>query len=160
MSINVIAHNLPGMNAERNLGISTGNKNRSLEKLASGYRINRSGDDAAGLAISEKMRRLVRGLNQGTENAQDGASWVQIGDGSLEEAHSMLHRMTQLSVKSLNGTWTESDRASMQAEFEQLQREMDRLTDATTFNEKHIFAEHDIPYYQFEGNISWMPNQK
>lgn len=160
MSINVIAHNLPGMNAERNLGISTGNKNRSLEKLASGYRINRSGDDAAGLAISEKMRRLVRGLNQGTENAQDGASWVQIGDGSLEEAHSMLHRMTQLSVKSLNGTWTESDRASMQAEFEQLQREIDRLTDATTFNEKHIFAEHDIPYYQFEGNISWMPNQK
>ncbi|MDE5932890.1 MAG: flagellin, partial [Lachnospiraceae bacterium] len=160
MSINVIAHNLQAMNADRTLGINTGNKNRAMEKLASGYRINRSADDAAGLAISEKMRRLIRGLNKGTENAQDGASWVQIGDGALEEAHSMLHRMTQLTVQSLNGTWTDSDRAAMQAEFEQLQKEIDRLTDTTTFNEKRIFAEHEIPYYQFEGNIQWMPEQK
>lgn len=160
MNINVIAHNLLAMNAERTLGLNTGNKARSMEKLASGYRINRSADDAAGLAISEKMRRLIRGLNQGTENAQDGASWVQIGDGALDEAHSMLHRMTQLSVQALNGTWTDSNRAAMQAEFEQLQKEIDRLTDATTFNEKHIFAEHNVPYYQFEGNIRWMPAQK
>lgn len=160
MSFNIIAHNLPAMNAERTLGVNTGSKIKAMEKLASGYRINRSADDAAGLAISEKMRRMVRGLNQGTLNAQDGASWVQIGDGSLEEAHSMLHRMTQLTVQSLNGTWTDSDRAAMQAEFEQLRTEIDRLTDATTFNENHIFAEHEIPYYQFEGNIRWMPNQK
>lgn len=160
MNINVIAHNLLAMNAERTLGVNTGNKTRAMEKLASGYRINRSADDAAGLAISEKMRRLIRGLNQGTENAQDGASWVQIGDGSLDEAHSMLHRMTQLSVQALNGTWTDSDRSAMQAEFEQLQKEIDRLTDASTFNENHIFAEHNVPYYQFEGNIRWMPNQK
>lgn len=160
MSINVIAHNLPAMNTERTLGINTGSKIKAMEKLASGYRINRSADDAAGLAISEKMRRMIRGLNQGTQNAQDGASWVQIGDGSLDEAHSMLHRMTQLTVQSLNGTWTDSDRTAMQAEFEQLRKEIDRLTDATTFNENHIFAEHKIPYNQFEGNIRWMPNQK
>ena len=130
MNINVIAHNLLAMNAERTLGVNTGNKTRAMEKLASGYRINRSADDAAGLAISEKMRRLIRGLNQGTENAQDGASWVQIGDGSLDEAHSMLHRMTQLSVQALNGTWTDSDRSAMQAEFE------DRKS--TRLNSSHI----------------------
>lgn len=160
MSINVIAHNLVAMNAQRSLNISTGNKAKSAEKLSSGYRINRAADDAAGLAISEKMRRMIRGLNQGTENAKDGVSWVQIGDGALDEAHAILHRMTQLTVKSLNGTWTESDRHIMQAEFEQLQSEIDRLTDEATFNEKHIFAEHDIPFYQFEGNINWLPNQK
>jgi len=148
------------MNTERTLGINTGSKIKAMEKLASGYRINRSADDAAGLAISEKMRRMIRGLNQGTENAQDGTSWVRIGDGSLDEAHTMLHRMTELTVKSLNGTWTDSDRAAMQAEFEQLRKEIDRLTDATTFNENQIFAEHEIPFYQFEGNIRWMPNQK
>lgn len=159
MNINVISHNLIAMNAQRTLGVSTKSKTRSMEKLSSGYRINRSSDDASGLAVSEKMRRLIRGLNQGTENAQYGVSWVQIGDGSLEESHEMLHRMTELTVKALNETNTDTDRAMMQMEFEQLQSEIDRLTDASVFNEKHIFSEHQYPYYQLEGNVKWLPRQ-
>ena len=160
MSINVIAHNLMAMNADRVLGVNSKNKAKSMEKLSSGYRINRAADDAAGLAVSEKMRRMIRGLDQGTENARDGVSWVQTGDGALEEVDAMLHRMTELTIKSLNGTWSESDRYLMQAEFEQLQKEIDRLTDAATFNEKQIFADHELPYYQFEGNVKWLSNQK
>ena len=155
MSINVVSHNLTGINAERMLGIHSVSKAKSMEKLSSGYKVNRAGDDAAGLHISETMRRMIRGLNQGTENAQDGISWVQTGDGALEEVHAMLHRMTELSVKSLNGTWSDADRALMQSEFEQLQKEIDRLTDAAVFNEQHIFADHEFPYYQFEGNKHW-----
>lgn len=160
MSINVIAHNIAAMNAERLFGINSKGKSSSAEKLSSGYRINRAADDAAGLAISEGMRRTIRALNQGTENAQYGISWVKIGDGALSDTHEILHRMTELSVKSLNGTWTESDRAAMQVEFDQLQSEIDRLTDAATFNEKHIFAEHEYPYYQFEGNVKWPQSQR
>lgn len=160
MGINVIGHNLSAMNTRRSLNISTGNKAKSMERLSSGYRINRAADDAAGLAISEKMRRMVRGLTQGTLNTKDGVSWVKTGDGTLDEAHEILHRMTQLTVQSLNGTWTEVDRHLMQAEFTQLQSEIDRLTGTVTFNEKHIFSEHEIPYYQFEGNMEWLPNQK
>lgn len=160
MSMNVIAHNIAAMNAERFFKTSSKSKKSSAEKLSSGYRINRAADDAAGLSISEGMRRAIRGLKQGTENAQYGISWVKIGDGALGEAHDILHRMTELSVKSLNGTWTESDRAAMQVEFDQLQSELDRLTDEARFNEKHIFAEHEYPYYQFEGNVKWPQSQR
>lgn len=160
MSYNVVANNLLAMNAERMLGLNSKSKAKNMEKLSSGYRINRAADDAAGLSMSETMRRMIRGLNQGTENAHDGVSWVQTGDGALEEVDAMLHRMTELTIKSLNGTWTDQDRAMMQAEFQQLQKEIDRLTDAATFNEKHIFAEHDLPYYQFTGNVQWLPSQK
>ncbi len=127
------------VNADRRMRENAKVKTKTAEKLASGYRINRAADDAAGLSMSEKMRFMIRGLNQGTENAMDGISWVQIGDGSLEEAHSMLHRMTELAIKSSNGTNTDDDRAMMQAEFAHLQKEIDRLTDNTTFNEQHIF---------------------
>ena len=159
MNINAMTHNLIAMNTQRSLGINTQNKAKSVEKLSSGYKINRGADDAAGLAISEKMRKMIRGLNQGTENAQDGISWVQIGDGSLDETHSLLHRMTELTVKSLNGTWADSDRAAMQNEFKQLQTEINRVSDQSKFNDKHIFAKHQSPAYQFQGNIEWLPNQ-
>lgn len=151
----LIQHNMSAWNAERQFNIVTKAKSKKSEKLSSGYRINRAADDAAGLAISEKMRWMIRGLNKGTENVQDGISWVQIGDGSLEETHAMLHRMTELAVKASNGTYTDDDRAMMQAEFENLRREIDRLTDNTTFNELHIFQSHDWPYHQIEGSTYW-----
>lgn len=159
MGISSIQHNMLMANANRNMNINTKGKARAAEKLSSGYRINRAADDAAGLAMSEGMRRLVRGLRQGTQNAQDGVSWVQSGDGSLEETHDMLHRMTELAVKASNGTYTNDDRMKMEMEFIQLQKEIDRLTDNTYFNEKHIFMEHEHPWYQFEGNIKWLPEQ-
>lgn len=159
MGISSIQHNMLMMNANRHLNVNTKKKAGSAEKLSSGYRINRAADDAAGLSISEKMRWMIRGLNMGTENVQDGISWVQIGDGSLEEVHAMLHRMTELVIKSSNGTNTDDDRAMMQAEFAQLQKEIDRLTDNTTFNEQHIFQEHEQPYHMIEGCNHWLPNE-
>lgn len=101
-----IEHNMLAWNAERQFNIVTKAKAKKTEKLSSGYRINRSADDAAGLAISEKMRRQIRGLKVGTENAQMGISWVQIGEGALNEAHDILHRMNELSIKAQNGTNT------------------------------------------------------
>ncbi|MCM1267188.1 MAG: flagellin [Bacteroidales bacterium] len=157
--ISSIQHNMLMMNAGRHLNINTQKKAKTAEKLASGYRINRAADDAAGLSISEKMRHMIRGLRQGTENAMDGISWVQIGDGSLEEAHDMLHRMTELAIKASNETYTDTDRAMMQEEFAHLQKEIDRLTDNTTFNEQHIFQEHEWPYHQIEGATVWSPTQ-
>lgn len=159
MAVSSIKHNMLMANANRQLNVNTKTKAKTAERLSSGYKINRAADDAAGLSISEKMRWMIRGLNQGTENAQDGVSWVQIGDGSLEETHAMLHRMTELAIKSSNGTCTDADRAMMQVEFDQLQTEIDRLTDNTYFNEKHIFKEHEYPYYQIEGNIVWEQDQ-
>ncbi len=153
-----IQHNMAMLNASRQFNINTTKKAKSAEKLSSGYRINRAADDAAGLSISEKMRWMIRGLNQGTENAQDGASWVQIGDGSLEETHAMLHRMTELAIKASNETNTDADRALMQAEFNQLQKEIDRLTDTTQFNTKDIFKDHVDPFYQVEGATTWPQN--
>lgn len=154
MSI-ILQHNMLMMNASRQFKTNTDQKAKSTEKLSSGYRINRAADDAAGLSMSEKMRWMIRGLNQGTENAHDGVSWVQIGDGSLDEVHSILHRMTELAVKASNATNTDADRALMEVEFDHLQKEIDRLTDATQFNEKQIFREHDYPYYQIEGSTQW-----
>lgn len=154
-----VKHNMGMLNANLQLNLNTKSKAKTAEKLSSGYRINRAADDAAGLSISEKMRWMIRGLNKGTENAQDGVSWVQIGDGSLEETHDMLHRMTQLAIKASNETCTDADRAMMQAEFDQLQKEIDRLTDNTYFNEKHIFKDHEYPYYQIEGATRWSQSQ-
>ncbi len=155
-----ISHNLPAMNANRMLGITGKNNAKLMEKLSSGYRINRAADDASGLVISEKMRSLIRGLNQGTENAEDGISYVQIGDGALNEAQDILHRMTELSVKALNGTNTDDDRMAMELEFEALQSELDRIGTTTEFNEINIFEEHEIPYYQCEGGMKWDAQQK
>ncbi len=151
----IVAHNLAAMNAQRQFGITDRKDKKTTERLSSGYRINRAADDAAGLVISEKMRAQIRGLNQGTKNAQDGVSWVQIGDGALDEVHAMLHRMTELSVQSLNGIYTDEDRAAMEAEFDQLQSQIDNITQNTQFNTMEIFSRHEPTFYQVEGNISW-----
>lgn len=151
----LIQHHMAAMNAERQFNTVTKAKNKKAEKLSSGYRINRAADDAAGLAISEKMRRQIRGLKVGTENAQMGISWVQIGEGALNEAHDILHRMNELSIKAQNGTNTLTDRAYMEAEFEQLQGELDRISTTTTFNELNIFEEHEPVFDQISGNIDW-----
>lgn len=154
-----ISNNLMAMNANRMLGITNKKNKESVMKLSSGYRINYAADDAAGLAISEKMRRLIRGLSQGTRNAVDGVSWTQIGDGALNEAHDILNRMTELTVHALNGTNTDEDRMAMELEFEQLQSELDKIGRDTEFNEIPIFEEHEIPYYQCEGAAKWDPQQ-
>ena len=134
-----IAHNLSAMNAQRQFGINTQSKTKSTEKLSSGYKINRAADDAAGLSISEKMRRQIRGLTQGVRNTQDGVSLCQVADGALAEVNDMLHRITELSVKSANGTNSEQDRQYIQEEINQILQEIDRIGDATEFNEIKIF---------------------
>lgn len=151
----LIQHHMAAWNAERQFNITTKAKAKKTEKLSSGYKINRAADDAAGLAISEKMRRQIRGLRQGTENAQDGISWVQIGEGALNEAHDILQRMNELTIKAQNGTNTAADREYIQAEFDQLQTELDRISDTTTFNELPIFDPHEPVYDQVCGNIHW-----
>lgn len=133
--MNVVAHNLTAMNAQRQFGINTKAKAKSTEKLSSGYRINRAADDAANLAISEKMRRQIRGLTQASNNAQDGISLVQIADGAMAEVHDMLHRGTELSIQAANGTLSETDRQYIQTEIEQLKKEIDGIADRATFNE-------------------------
>lgn len=135
----VIHHNLVAANAERMYGLTNTKKSKSTEKLSSGYRINRSADDAAGLAISEKMRRQIRGLNQGSENIQDGISYVQVADGALNEIHDMLHRLTELSIKASNGTLQDTDRDYIDSEFQSIKDEMSRVFETTTFNDKKIW---------------------
>ena len=155
----VIQHNLLFINAQNQYKVSTGARAKTTEKLSSGYRINRAADDAAGLTISEKLRSQIRGLNRGADNGQDGISWIQTGDGALNEVHSILHRMKELTVQALNDTNTEEDRAALQAEMDSLQSEIDRITDTTQFNEQNIFAEHEPVYYQYEGNVQWNQSQ-
>ncbi len=134
----VVQHNLTAMNSNRMLGLTTSAQAKSTEKLSSGYRINRAADDAAGLAISEKMRKQIRGLTQASANAQDGISAVQTAEGALAEVHDMLQRMNQLAVQAANGTNSESDRASIQAEIDQLTTEIDRVAETTKFNESYL----------------------
>lgn len=131
--------NILAWNADRQLGINRKKKERSAEKLASGYRINRAADDAAGLSISEKMRRQIRGLQKGKENITDGISWVQIGDGAMEEIAQMIHRMEELAVKGANGTLQAADRAAIDEEIKQLKKEINEIAKWTTFNDKKIF---------------------
>lgn len=154
-----IHNNLLAMNADHFFKINAKDNKRSTEKLSSGYRINRAADDAAGLAISEKMRRQIRGLTQGTANAQDGISFVQVADGAMDEVHSMLQRMNELAVKSLNGTCTDSDRAALNAEFDQLRMEIDRISGQTQYNEQPVFEEHEDSYYQIVGSRRWNADQ-
>ena len=127
----VVQHNLTAMNSNRMLGVTTSQQAKTTEKLSSGYKINRAADDAAGLAISEKMRKQIRGLTQASANAQDGISVVQTAEGALAEVHDMLQRMNELSVKAANGTQSESDRESINAEIKQLITEIDRVSDTT-----------------------------
>ena len=151
----IIQTNIPALIAGANYNINNKSKTKSAEKLSSGYRINRAADDAAGLSISETMRAQIRGLNQGTRNAENGISWVHVGEGALNEVHDMLHRMSELAIQSLNDTNTPEDRATLQAEFDELQSEIDKITDTTQFNTKNIFSDHEPVFYQMEGNLKW-----
>lgn len=134
----VVKHNITAMNSNRMLNITSSAQAKSTEKLSSGYKINRAADDAAGLSISEKMRRQIRGLTQASANAQDGISCVQTAEGALNEVEDMLQRMNELAVKGENGTLTTSDRSYIQSEIAQLMSEVDRVQSTTTFNEMNL----------------------
>jgi flagellin len=134
----VVQHNITAMNSNRMLGLTTKAQAKSTEKLSSGYKINRAADDAAGLSISEKMRRQIRGLTQASANAQDGISCVQTAEGALNEVQDMLQRMNELAVKGENGTLTSADRSYIQSEVQQLMSEIDRVQSTTTFNEQSL----------------------
>lgn len=134
----IIQHNVSAMNANRMLGITSGAQAKTTEKLSSGYKINRAADDAAGLSISEKMRKQIRGLTQASANAQDGISAVQTAEGALNEVHDMLQRMNELATKAANGTMSSSDKNDVQNEIKQLSTEIDRVATTTKFNETYL----------------------
>ena len=134
----IINHNMNALNAHRNMVSNTSTSGKSMEKLSSGLRINRAGDDAAGLAISEKMRGQIRGLDQASRNAQDGISMIQTAEGALNETHSILQRMRELSVQAGNDTNTESDRGEIQKEINQLTSEINRIGNTTEFNNQKL----------------------
>ena len=134
----VVQHNMQAMNANRMLNVTTSQQSKATEKLSSGYKINRAADDAAGLSISEKMRKQIKGLDQASTNAQDGISAVQTAEGALTEVHSMLQRMNELATQAANGTNSESDRSSIQDEIDQLTTEIDRVAETTKFNETYL----------------------
>ena len=134
----IVKHNLTAMNSNRMLGLTTSSQAKATEKLSSGYKINRAADDAAGLAISEKMRKQIRGLTQASLNAQDGISAVQTADGALNEVHDMMHRLAELTVKAANGTLSETDRQAVQNEVDELVSEVDRVSTTTKFNETYL----------------------
>ena len=136
----IVKHNVTAMNSNRMLGLTTSAQAKSTEKLSSGYKINRAADDAAGLAISEKMRRQIRGLTQASANAQDGISCVQTAEGALNEVHDMLQRINELAVKGETATLTSTDRSYIQTEVQQLMSEIDRVQSTTTFNEQNLLT--------------------
>ena len=133
-----INHNLMAMNTHRMLGVNQNGTSKSIEKLSSGYRINRAGDDAAGLAISEKMRGQIRGVDQASRNSQDGISLIQTAEGALNETHDILQRMRELSVQASNDTYTDTDRDTIGNEVTQLEAEIDRIATSTEFNTKTL----------------------
>jgi len=134
----IINHNITALNTHNKLSSASAAQGKSMEKLASGLRINKAGDDAAGLAISEKMRAQVRGLDQASRNSQDGISLIQTAEGALNETHDILQRMRELSVQSANDTNTDADRTNIQDEVNQLGKEIDRIRDTTQFNTKNL----------------------
>ena len=134
----VVQHNMQAMNANRMLNVTTSTQAKSTEKLSSGYKINRAADDAAGLSISEKMRKQIKGLDRASTNAEDGVSAVQTAEGALTEVHSMLQRMNELAVQSANGTNSSTDRSAIQDEIDQLTTEIDRVSKTTKFNETYL----------------------
>ncbi len=134
----VVQHNLTAMNSNRMLGLTTNAQAKSTEKLSSGYKVNRAADDAAGLAISEKMRRQIKGLTQASANAQDGISCVQTAEGALNEVHDMLQRMNVLANQASNDTMTSVDRSYLNSEFQALKSEISRVASTTTFNEQNL----------------------
>lgn len=134
----IVAHNMQAINASRQLGINRWGESKSAEKLSSGYKVNRAADDAAGLSISEKMRKQIRGLTQASCNAEDGISMVQIADGAMEEIHEMLRRAYELSIKAANGTLSQTDRQDVQNEIDQICTEIDGVSEKTKFNEIYV----------------------
>lgn len=136
----VISSNILAMNAQRQFGINTDKKKKTTEKLSSGYKINRAADDAAGLTISEKLRRQIRGLDQGARNTQEGISLLQVADGALNEVQDMLHRVNELFVQAANDTNTSEDRKALQQEVQQIKSEIDRISDTTEFNTRKLFS--------------------
>ena len=139
----VVQHNMQAMNANRMLNVTTSTQAKATEKLSSGYKINRAADDAAGLTISEKMRKQIKGLDRASTNAEDGVSSVQTAEGALTEVHSMLQRMNELAVQASNGTNSESDRSAIQDEVNQLTTEIDRVSETTKFNETYLLKGQD-----------------
>ena len=152
----VVQHNMTAMNANRQLGITTDSQAKSTEKLSSGYRINRAGDDAAGLKISEKMRSQIRGLNQASTNAQDGVSLIQTAEGALNEAHSILQRMNELAVQGANDTNQTIDRDAINEELEALTTELDRISSTTQFNKQNLL---DGSFTEKKLQVGANPNQ-
>ena len=134
----VVQHNLSAMNTNRQMGVVTSSLQKSTEKLSSGYKINRAGDDAAGLSISEKMRSQIRGLNKASDNAQDGISLIQVAEGALNETHSILQRMNELATQAANDTNTSTDRTAIKDEIDELNSELDRISTTTQFNKKNL----------------------
>lgn len=149
----IVQHNLSAMNANRQINIVTNTQAASTEKLSSGFKINRAADDAAGLAISEKMRRQIRGLTQASNNAQDGISLIQTAEGGLNEVHDMIQRLNELSNKASNGTLTDIDRGYLDSEFAALKKEINRVAGSTTFNEIQLFPPDGSGIYTSEFNI-------
>lgn len=142
--MNVLAHNIPAMNSQRMYGLTISAMGKFSEKLSSGYKINRAADDAAGLSISEKMRKQIRGLSQAVNNSQDGISMVQTMDGALEEVHAMLQRGNELVIKAANGTMSASDRSDINQELQQLKEAIDQVASNTKFNETYLFPSHGL----------------
>ena len=134
----IINNNMQAINAHRQLGINATAQSKSIEKLSSGLRINRAGDDAAGLSISEKMRAQIRGLNQASRNAQDGISLIQTAEGALNETHAILQKMRELAVQAANDTYVDNDRSYIQAEIKQLTAEINRIASTTEFNTQKL----------------------
>ncbi|MBU3132167.1 flagellin [Clostridium gasigenes] len=150
----IINHNMNAMNANRQMGVNGANNSKSMEKLSSGLRINKAGDDAAGLSISEKMRGQIRGLDQGVRNAQDGVSLIQTAEGGTNETHNILQRMRELAVQSSNGTNISEDRAQIQKEFVQLQGEINRIATQTQFNKQDLLASTKSISFQVGANAA------
>ena len=154
-----IQHNITALNAHRNLTNNNSSVGKSLEKLSSGYKINRAGDDAAGLAISEKMRAQITGLATAEKNANDGISLVQTAEGALTEVHSMLNRMVELATQSANGTYSTSNREEMQKEINRLNDEIDRISKTANFNGTKLFAANDVKITLHVGDSHETTNQ-
>jgi len=150
----IINHNMNALNAHRNMGMNTTAAGKSMEKLSSGLRINRAGDDAAGLAISEKMRGQIRGLEQASRNSQDGISLIQTAEGALNETHNILQRMRELSVQGANDTNVSVDRTAIETELNQLSSEIDRIASQTQFNKQSILANTSKVNIQVGANAS------
>ena len=154
-----IQHNITALNAHRNLTNNNSGLGKNLEKLSSGYRINRAGDDAAGLAISEKMRAQITGLETAKKNAEDGVSLVQTAEGALTEVHSMLNRMVELATQSANGTYSTSNRQEMQKEVNRLKAEINRISETSNFNGTKLFKEDDKKIILHVGDSHEKANQ-